>query len=92
MSLHAPKAIVTVATVPPPPAKKALDVDCDEWPDGLFEREFTFEEIATYTQSSSAHRLQTGPKLILLEKKMSECCGWASYQSHMHTLSSSHIE
>ncbi|KAF8815078.1 hypothetical protein BYT27DRAFT_7249550 [Phlegmacium glaucopus] len=36
------------ATVLPPPAKKALDIDWDGWPDGNFEQEFTFEEVDTY--------------------------------------------
>jgi hypothetical protein len=37
-------------TVPPPLAKKGLDSssDWDGWPDGTFQREFTFEEVDTY--------------------------------------------
>ena len=34
-----------MATVPPPQEKKALSSDWDGWPDGTFEREFTFEEV-----------------------------------------------
>ena len=34
-----------MVTVPPPQEKKALSSDWDGWPDGTFEREFTFEEV-----------------------------------------------
>ena len=35
--------------VPPPPTKtQRLDSDWDGWPDGTFEREFTFEEVEAY--------------------------------------------
>ena len=44
MPLHAS----TIATIPPPPVNKALDVDWNGWPDGLFECEFTFEQVEAY--------------------------------------------